>query len=384
MERPNKSKAAFTATMRVAMATAAIERPRQLDSKRRFYRPELDVLRFLAFFMVLIAHVIPETQVKWIFAIRFACTFGVPVFFALSAYLITELLFREKDSTGGVQWRAFYIRRVVRIWPLYFAALIAVFSLSRLVPGSSAVSPREVLSYVFLGGNWYSMYHQGLPFGGSVLWSLCVEEQFYLVWPVLVGLGSRTTVLCMSGALWIISQVTVISLCMRAASQSFMWQNTLVQMQYLCLGAAISIVLRGLIPQFGTLSRGVMTLVALLLLASLYSATHVSLYLTYLTMNLVIVVAMLAILGTSLAHWPDGLLFLGKISYGLYVFHLAILFSIGYVAEHEWHMGHGVFAVKFLLGLPLTILVAALSYRYYETPFLMLKERFEVIRTRPA
>jgi len=91
----------------------------------RYYRPELDVLRFLAFLSVFTVHrldhvPIHRAQHYWLYNICLLGNFGVPVFFLLSAFLITELLMREDDRLGTIHIRSFYMRRVLRIWPLYF------------------------------------------------------------------------------------------------------------------------------------------------------------------------------------------------------------------------------------------------------------------------
>src|SRR5438552_17688903 len=101
-----------------------------------FYRPELDVLRFGAFLLVFIHHGFPLTAAEYagwgvpgVVAALLASgaragALGVDLFFALSAYLITELLLREQRSHGTFSIRAFYVRRILRIWPLYFFALL--------------------------------------------------------------------------------------------------------------------------------------------------------------------------------------------------------------------------------------------------------------------
>jgi peptidoglycan/LPS O-acetylase OafA/YrhL len=102
---------------------------------RRFYQPELDGLRFYAFLGVFVCHSLPyepafyarfHLPVPWLWgAIAKSGAAGVDLFFALSAFLITSILLRERQETGGISLRRFYLRRVLRIWPLYFL-LIAV------------------------------------------------------------------------------------------------------------------------------------------------------------------------------------------------------------------------------------------------------------------
>ena len=100
-----------------------VERPStRVDS---FYRPGLDILRALAFLLVFVAHGLVSELDKptQLGAVGRAGEFGVCVFFFLSSYLITELLLREKRETGTIHIPAFYVRRILRIWPLYFAMI---------------------------------------------------------------------------------------------------------------------------------------------------------------------------------------------------------------------------------------------------------------------
>src|SRR5271157_1881088 len=98
-------------------------------SQEPFYRPELDCLRFFAFLGVFVHHSIPKEPSFFrahglpviLSNFSYAGAFGVDLFFCLSAYLITKLLLREKDLTGHLNVKAFYVRRILRIWPLYFA-----------------------------------------------------------------------------------------------------------------------------------------------------------------------------------------------------------------------------------------------------------------------
>src|ERR1700726_4382855 len=135
------------------MATAVLP-------QTRFYRPELDALRFFAFFSVFICHVFPQTAdgytkhhvprvaAELISSAVTAGTFGVSLFFPLSAFLISSLLLREKEQTGTLKVRSFYIRRILRIWPLYFVFLAIAAALA--LPHDA----KFLLGCVFLSGNW--------------------------------------------------------------------------------------------------------------------------------------------------------------------------------------------------------------------------------------
>jgi peptidoglycan/LPS O-acetylase OafA/YrhL len=175
------------------MTTGAIGLPSTLESgeKRslRFYRPELDVVRFLAFFFVLLSHYLPNAAEQWthvvpanyarIFATAVAgCSDGLNLFFTLSAYLIVELLLREREATGTVQIKQFYIRRVLRIWPLYFAGLAIALALA-FHDGEKNTIIWVGLSFAMLG-NWFLVFHTiwsspMSPFGVSRLKSSSIS-----------------------------------------------------------------------------------------------------------------------------------------------------------------------------------------------------------------
>ena len=148
------------------MATAAPVSVRTKTESRSFYRPELDVLRFFAFLGVFlfhfnhplefyVAHGIPRSIAVAATSLIEGGVFGVDLFFALSAYLITELLLREKDLRGSLDVKGFYLRRILRIWPLYFfyigLALIPVFNPNHVftwrVCGSLSFAGRELGSH---------------------------------------------------------------------------------------------------------------------------------------------------------------------------------------------------------------------------------------------
>src|ERR1700690_2343892 len=114
------------------------------SSPARFYRPELDALRFFAFLAVFVYHTSPSDPPYYsarhipcaylVAAASHAGAFGVDLFFLLSAYLITELLLRERDECGQVHLDSFYVRRILRIWPLYFLGILIAVLVSLVDP----------------------------------------------------------------------------------------------------------------------------------------------------------------------------------------------------------------------------------------------------------
>src|SRR5215211_7923373 len=180
--------------------TTSLDHPSHREVKKGspFYHPELDVLRFVAFLAVFMHHALPRdasvyirsglspAATEWLLAAKEGGAFGIDLFFALSSYLITELLLREYANRGSFSISAFYVRRALRIWPLYFTFLVAtVFVIPTILPQES-FGPVYIVSFALFVGNWVCAT-QGLPFSvASPLWSISIEEQFYIGWPLLL------------------------------------------------------------------------------------------------------------------------------------------------------------------------------------------------------
>ena len=144
--------------------------------------PSLDGLRFFSILLVLIGHtrsIIPSSFQSFILFIGNQ-GLGVSIFFVLSGFLITRLLLIEQGLKGTISLRAFYIKRIMRIFPLYYFYILTIFTISKLgfmtVPNIDLISAILYLwNYVPSTSNWY--------LGHS--WSLAVEEQFYILWPFI-------------------------------------------------------------------------------------------------------------------------------------------------------------------------------------------------------
>lgn len=164
-------------------ATVDAAMPQSVLSAGRYYRPELDVLRCCAFAMVFACHVMPTTAhaARAYLALRATGAAGIELFFTLSAYLIAELIQRERTRTGSFDVAAFYARRALRIWPLYGCALLAAIFVARAA--GHPLPATTITAYAFMLGNWDVVARGFLAYGFGPLWTISVEEQFYLVWP---------------------------------------------------------------------------------------------------------------------------------------------------------------------------------------------------------
>ncbi len=343
----------------------------------RFYRPGLDLLRFFAFLLVFYGHALGHTRVG---------ALGVPVFFLLSAYLITELLLRELDRTGSVEIESFYMRRVLRIWPLYFAVLAAGFCVAHALE-KQGFSFYAMVSYLFLCGNWYCGLHGYLPLGLGGLWSISVEEQFYLIWPTVVRLIRRNGLLWFSATLWATSQIAIVFLCLQGkAVNPTIWTNSLSQFQYFAIGSTVSVLLNRTVPRMTMALRVLVVLCGLGVFICAdrvfdttgYGAASLrNTYPGYFLVGFGASLIFFGFLGARVAAWMSPIVYLGKISYGLYVFHQIIILIVSKIPVGSFER-----PIHAAIALAITIFTAALSYRYFESPFLRLKQRFEVVQSR--
>lgn len=361
-------------------------------------------MRFLAFSLVFMSHLVPANYsphtsarlvgnagfaegLRVVFnAIHYGGSFGVPVFFALSSYLITELLSREKSATETIHFRQFYLRRILRIWPLYFAALVPAFILAIGFPGfahwgAGHFGIWQAVLYLLLSGNWVDVYGVHLTCGFAVLWSICVEEQFYLLWPMVLRFATPRVILAVCFFFWGTAQIA--TAIFAGLPSNVAWFNTLSQSQYFAIGAAISVFTHGKAIRVSAPFRIALSAAGVALFLAVHLRQDVATYLPYLTAGLGTTVIIIGFLGAPLQRWRH-LRYLGKISYGLYVFHFVVLSIIGLTVNHLGHGGLILIALGLFVGLPTTILLAHLSYRYYETPFLRLKERYEIVHSRPV
>lgn len=383
----------------MATATLAVnEQPKV--ARRSFYRPELDVLRFFAFLAVFLFHFnrpvelyvqhgIPRWLAEATTSLIEGGVFGVDLFFVLSAYLITELLLREKDVCGSLDVKGFYLRRILRIWPLYFfyigLALIPSFNPDHVFTW------RHAVAYLLLAGNW-SVIAWGWPLHSIIgpLWTVSIEEQFYLMWPPIVRSLSRNSLASAAIGMLVISNLTRIAMIALHGGMNSVWCNTLARLDPIAAGILVAAILRGGIPNFGLGTRFGLLVAGTLPLAlvasywKIHEPEHLKWIPTLVGFPVVAIsctLILLAALGVKLTM-PRSLLYLGKISYGLYVYH-----ALGNVLSGRLITVHTAFvqlALRPVTALAITMLLAAVSYAVLETPFLNLKKRFAHIDSRPV
>lgn len=363
--------------MAVAVATPS-------ELKTFFYRPELDALRFGAFFMVFFTHITHFDAHTFSEKLHFsgwltdvavnvsrAGAFGVYLFFTLSAYLITSLLLREKNQFGRLHVKAFYVRRALRIWPLYFFILLCGITYH---PADLKVMPY----FLLFAGNWAEVADKLPSFFIMALWSISVEEQFYLLWPPIVSRLSRTGI--RNAAIAMLAAPIVflpIGFALGLNGWRFGFLNSFSCISAMGTGILLALYRVPQIPRLALFPVGLMSLYAGSALN--LGAAPLSSIVAVILVNVFSACALVACLGLTANR---SLLHLGKISYGLYVYHpIALGLISAFLGERllslKWQ------AVMVSAGFIATVALASASYRWLESPFLKLKERFSFIHSRP-
>jgi peptidoglycan/LPS O-acetylase OafA/YrhL len=368
------------------------------------------VLRFFAFLAVFLQHAFqhtpafyypgihPDVRGAFVSILAWSGGYGVDLFFALSGFLITQLLVREQEAIGTLDVKRFYIRRILRIWPLYFFFL-AVIAVGGVWLKPVYTSAKWLLMYLLLSGNLADAFWGWAPsLAIGHLWSIAVEEQFYLLWPLFVrGRGRRELVKAALAMLAV--SITARTICwMVDAPGPFVWTNTLTRLDPIAGGILLGVwmmdshVTVRLPVRALLMTSGVLVMFVVSALCNPYRSPNstLTLFFGYPAVTLGCVAILLSVLGVKMnqiALTSQIGIYLGKISYGLYVWHLlALVLVMKLLARPIPFVGDWIYSSTFaaLCALGVTIAISAASYRFLESPFLRLKSRFAVIPSRPA
>lgn len=345
------------------------------------YNPALDGLRGTATLCVLAAHL----DFSW-------CPGAflyMDMFFVMSAYLITSLLLKQWTKTGRVGFRVFYRRRVLRLFPANYAMILTFLVAAYLVlPDFKNQLPTAVVAASYIS-NWTRAFEVPMPGFLDHTWSLAVEEQFYLIWPValmlllkVIGLRMRLVALLVLLALGFAGWRSWLTF--HGASIYRLYNGTDMRGDALLIGCALGIAMA--IPevrQSVALQRtakflAVPSLVALIVGGVTTDFHDRAMYAgitLFFTLASACLITSLVLPEQSIPHQifrSPPLVFLGRICYGLYIWHYPIFMIIMF--------GFGITrpVAAGMIGVPLTFAVAILSWRYIESPFLKAKDRIPI------
>lgn len=364
----------------------------------------LDVIRFVAAMMIIILHAY-EAWVGWwgqigflsngtyktlSFGGKFIDQFirnfghGVDVFFLISGFLITYLLLQEKKSTHTISIWKFMVRRSLRIWPLYFL-VIALGPL--LVSWLHEPAPNYSWNLLFIG-NFDIIFTQKWAYPFGHLWTICIEEHFYLIWPFIIAWVP------MKRLMSVFLSIILLSIAFRMITWSnfnagwyYVFTHTLSRIDVLVIGA-IGGYYHSISPIKIQISRIHRLLVVGALLMTLclepivqWDSIIMVGFKKYIYVGLTALLILDYLFNPNFKHILKPMSFihyLGKISYGIYMFGNVLLLVV--VKQIMIRFGITNLWVFFGIIITLSILIPILTYEFFEKPILKLSKRFRVIQ----
>jgi peptidoglycan/LPS O-acetylase OafA/YrhL len=399
------------------------------ETDKRIYFPGLNALRFFAAISVVFIHIeqwkglngltsnAPETR---FFLAQLGLTGpdAVTFFFVISGFLITYLLLAELDRTGTIAIKKFYMRRILRIWPVYYLVVLLAFA---FVPAVVQITGfdgyytsirhdfvEKLLLFLFFLPNIAAI--RGFqPVGASHLWTVGFEEQFYLVWPLLLRHFRKTILPFLVGVILFKIPVALLFYFHFALRQYapvkpegfdllliYLMQFRIEAMAIGGLAAwlvfnnkqrILSVIFHPITEKF---ILAIMLIHILFLPSGLQEATvleqEIVNYEVYILYALVIL---------TVSCNPNGILklenrvldYLGRLSYSIYAYHVVIIFLVYVAIEWSGITFHNTFVenlILYTIVILLTLGASAVSYRWYESVFLSLKSRFAVVHSTPT
>lgn len=374
-----------------------------LDTKVHFHN--LDILRLICALAVALAHSY-EAYFSWIGVPFFLqnnawlkpildvfvgnMALGVTMFFIISGFLITYLLLLEKQNFKNINVLKFIIRRSLRIWPLYYLAIILGYF---LVVYAKYPHPNYVANVFFLN-NFNAIKTLQWQFPFAHFWSICVEEHFYLVWPLIlfflpikrVWIGALLLILLSIGFRYYCT-ITIGS----EYLQHNLYLHTLSRVDEILVGAVIAC-----IHFFKPIQINISIWVRLLVYAALLFFICIQPQSDYWVWGIYSVLYKKYIYLAGISFWMLNYLFnpqalfnfkqknvlhyLGKISFGIYIYHNMIIPV--YITRFVYVFNAKNFALYFLCYFIFLIIISIISFEVYEKYFLKMKERFALIKTQ--
>jgi peptidoglycan/LPS O-acetylase OafA/YrhL len=359
--------------------------------------PALDGIRGTAILLVLAYHLIQSVQYEFGFGLNnpllnaavFGWT-GVDLFFVLSGFLITGILFDHKGSDH--YFKHFYMRRALRIFPLYFGTLLVILLLRLLWPaGGTQIYGTESQSWMWVYMTNVVMAWKGAGAFGVLdhFWSLAIEEHFYMVWPFVVFVLNRQQLMRVAAVVIVVALVARTGLTLNGLNSLAIYILTPLRLDALCMGALLALVVRG--------PAGISRLIGPAKLVSLITGVAIvaiivtrrtwhwddpvmqtigfSLLAVFFGSILILAVGsrLEQVFNVSILRW------FGKYSYGMYVWHpiVFVLFFHTDVARGI-RGGNGLVEMFASIGIAVAIVFALtlLSWNLWESQFLKLKRRF--------
>jgi peptidoglycan/LPS O-acetylase OafA/YrhL len=360
-----------------------------LAANSSLHKPELDGLRFFAFLAVFVHHM-PQAPFPILAGLKHFGWIGVDLFFVISSYLFFYLFKAEFAKAGRIAIGKFYLRRLLRLYPLMVAAPLLALIASPLPVADIPTAIGRYLGLAVFMDNfliWGLNYNVTVPWI-SHLWTLSFEFQVYVVMPFaflawrLVGTRRFLAGLL---AILVISLIARMAFLLAGIRPRTIWVTPFLRPESILVGLALSMITLRMRP-VAVATLGALALTVLLLGPDPLKGGYwllASYGLVALFCGAIVWLALNVPALSGAMGWRP-LAYLGEISFGLYVFHLAAIYFANAWLGGDFRVAAGGWFGLFGASLALCIFLAALSHRYFERPFLALKERASIIVSRPA
>ena len=355
--------------------------------------PEERITKFTVFQSVMSKEIDPLSPL-----IAYSSALGVVFFFVLSGFLITFLLLKEKEQNNSIAIKKFYLRRALRIWPLYYLIFIlGFFILPYLdffaVPGQDIFFQQNfwgnLLLYAFFMPNLaFSIYTTAVPNIGQS-WSIGVEEQFYLLWPLLIRKSKNV----LKSILWITSIIIALKGLILLSAPFVKLDALVVLKKFLAMSKLECMALGGLGAYvlfsnkekiLRIVYRPISQITSVVILPILIYFTPTAfediLHLLF-SISFLVIILNVASNEKSLLRFENSTLqYLGRISYGFYMFHvMCIVFTIHFLDKYIG-LDNDISTLQHMLlygiSFLLTVAVSSLSYHIFENAFIRLKDKY--------
>ncbi len=310
--------------------------------------------------------------------------YGVTVFFTLSGFLITYLLLLEKENTGTVSLKKFYMRRILRIWPLYYFFIILVVVTYMFIFKLHINHPENILYFLTFFG-FIPFKLRAYPMCMGHLWSVGVEEMFYAFWPFVL---KRIKKIKFFLIIFIISIILIRS---ALAALAFFFKYkipydfaTALRFDCMAIGAYFAVLYYEKNTFLLKFSRNIFIPIGFWVLTflSVFYKFHFFLIYSDVVTSLIsafFIISQISNTKNVTTMENPVMNFLGKISYGIYIYHFLFIAAIPWTLRKIGVSPHPVIILS--LTYTFTIITAYLSYNLLEKPFLKRKESFAIIKS---
>jgi len=374
---------------------------------KTIYFPNLNGIRFIAAFMVVLAHI---EQTKSYYGQPFRQSLyelgalGVTLFFVLSGFLITYLLLAEGKDTGDINLKHFYIRRILRIWPLYYMiVLLSFYIIPNYMPFMDIANHNatfnndyvfKLLLFLFMCPNIEMALYpiDPIPFG-SQAWSIGVEEQFYLIWPLIIKYvkSHLYKILCCIIILFLIMNVILAQMVAVDYTSAYYLRAMrifvrLTRIDCMAIGGIGALLLINNNTRIMNIIYNKKTqLIVYAVLAYMLIFNVTVKYINHLHYSLIFIIIILNLAANkcSVINLENKYIdYLGKISYGIYMYHLIAIYLSFIIIYKIFNFEPTLFPTNlclYLLTSVIVITMSMISYELFEKLFLKKKVKFSAI-----